>query len=51
MAQMSSSAPAPMTPEAFLADRERGLHRFWALIRFGAIAAAVVLILLAVFLL
>lgn len=50
MAHPSPSTPAPVTPEAFLADRQRFLDGFWTAMSWALGVAVVVLILMAIFL-
>ena len=46
----SPSTPAPVTPEAFLADRERFLNNFWTAMSWALGVAVVTLVLMAIFL-
>ncbi len=50
MAHPSPSNPAPVTPEAFLADRERFLNGFWVAMTWALGTMVVLLVLMAIFL-
>ena len=51
MAETTTMTPAPVTEEAFLADRQKFFSEFTGFTFFAAVSIAVLLILLAIFLL